>query len=158
MKPSSLRQYGYALLVLALVGCRPVDRETLTARASDQWTRSYPILAGGEFQIVGGNGSVDIRGGDADTIEVSAERIAIASTEASAKQIVPRIQIREDITPEKVVVQTVGLEGLVIGVEVQVNYRVTVPRKTRHYRFTDGEWGDHADRYRGQGGAEQRQR
>lgn len=119
---------GSLLSIVVLAGCRPVDKTTLTARATDQWIRSYPLAAGGEFQIVGGNGAVDIRAGDGQTVEVSAERVAIAATEASAKQIVPRIQIREDVTPDKVVVQSVGLEGLVIGVDVTINYRVTVPK------------------------------
>jgi len=124
----SRRIVGPLLSLAVLAGCRPVDKTTLSARATDQWTRSYPLAAGGEFQIVGGNGSVDISAGDGQTVEVSAERVAIAATEASAKQIVSRIKIREDVTPGKVVVQSVGLEGLVIGVEVMINYRVTVPK------------------------------
>jgi hypothetical protein len=117
--------------ILLLTGCRGVDKGALTGRASDQWTRSYPLAAGGEFQIVGGNGTVDIRGGDAATVEVAAERVAIAATESSAREIVPRIRIREDVTPDKVVLQSVGLEGLVIGVDVVINYHVTVPRRAR---------------------------
>ena len=108
-----------------------MDRTTLTARATDSWVRSYSLTPNGEFQIVGGNGKVDIQGGDGTTIEVTAERVAVASTEASAKEIVPRIKIREDVAPDKVVLQSVGLEGLVIGVEVLINYRVTVPRTAK---------------------------
>ena len=52
-------------------------------------------------------------------------------TDASAREIVPRIEIREDVSPDKVVLQTQGLAGLVIGVEVEVNYHVTMPASAR---------------------------
>jgi DUF4097 and DUF4098 domain-containing protein YvlB len=39
----------------------------------------------------------------------------------------PRIAIREDISPDKIVIQTQGLAGLVIGVQVEINYHVAVP-------------------------------
>jgi hypothetical protein len=124
----SLILVSVGLFAILLPGCRGVDRKTLTARASDHWVRSYPLTPDGEFQIVGGAGSVDVRGGDGTTVDVTAERVAVAATESSASELVSRIKIREDVTSEKVVLQSVGLEGLVIGVEVMINYHVTVPR------------------------------
>jgi putative adhesin len=95
--------------------------------ASDEWTRSYPLAAGGQVQVVNGHGVIDIRGGRGDRVEVRAERVGRAPTEQAARDLVPRIEIREDITPERVLLQTQGLSGIVIGVEVSVNYHLTVP-------------------------------
>jgi hypothetical protein len=122
------------LLLVAAVGCQIARHGgALEGRAVDEWTRSYPLAAAGEVQIVGANGSVDVQGGPGTSVEVRAERIARASTDAAARELLPRIEIREDITPEKIVLQTQGLAGIVIGVEIQVNYHVTMPA-TGHVR------------------------
>ena len=109
------------------------------AEASDEWTRTYQLAPGGEVQIVNANGSIDVSGGPGSAVVVRAQRIVRAATEASAREIVPRVQIREDVTPEKVVIQTQGLSGLVIGVEVSVNYQITVPASASvRARSTEG--------------------
>jgi hypothetical protein len=120
-----------ALLAFALYGCQVRRSATLAGRATDEWTRSYPLSPDGELQIVGGNGSVDIQGETGTTVDVRAERVARASTDAAAREIVPRIEIREDVVPDKVVLQTQGLAGIVIGVDVAVNYHVSMPASAR---------------------------
>jgi hypothetical protein len=119
------------VLILALCGCQVRRGGSLAGRASDEWTRSYPLTRDGELQIVGGNGSVDIQGGSGANVEVRAERIAHASTDAAAREILPRIAIREDVSPDKIVLQTEGLAGIVIGVDVAVNYHVMMPATAR---------------------------
>jgi len=122
---------GCLLLALAVSGCQGRRQASLAGHATDEWSRSYPLSPGGELQIVGANGSVDIRGGTGTTVEVRAERMARASSDDAAREILPRIRIREDVTPDKVVLQTEGLSGIVIGVEVVVNYHVTMPSTSR---------------------------
>jgi putative adhesin len=119
------------VLVLVLSGCRGQRGSALTGHASDEWTRSYALSRDGELQIVGGNGSVDIQGGTGTSVEVRAERVARASTDAAAREILPRIAIREDVSPDKIVLQTEGLSGIVIGVDVAVNYHVMMPSSAR---------------------------
>jgi DUF4097 and DUF4098 domain-containing protein YvlB len=118
------------LAVVAISGCGR-SQGALTGRATDQWTRSYPLARDGELQIIGANGAVDIQGGPGTTVEVRAERVARASSDAAAQEILPRVRIREDVTSDKVVLQTEGLAGIVIGVEVAVNYHVTMPATAR---------------------------
>ena len=114
--------------VLAIgIACQPVRRSQLQGQASDEWTRSYPLAVGGQVQVVAGNGNVFVQGGTGSMVEVQAERIAHAASADAARELVPRIRIREDVTADKVVLQTEGLGGIVIGVEVTVNYRLTVP-------------------------------
>jgi DUF4097 and DUF4098 domain-containing protein YvlB len=64
-------------------------------------------------------------------VEVVAERMARARDEQSAREVVPRIQIREDVTGDKVILTSEGLGGLVIGVEILISYKVTVPSGVR---------------------------
>jgi hypothetical protein len=108
--------------------------------ASDEWTRSYPLTAGGQVQVVNGTGRIEIRGGSESRVEVRAQRVGRAPTERAARELVPRIEIREDVTPDRVLLQTQGLSGIVIGVEVEVNYQLTVPAAAQvRARSANGE-------------------
>jgi hypothetical protein len=129
---SAIRHLQSAVAVLGpvaiLIGCQ-LDHTGQPPRftASDEWTRSYPLTAGGQVQVVNGSGAIEIRGGTGERVEVRAERVGRAPSEQAAHELVPRIEIREDATPERVLLQTQGLSGIVIGVEVAVNYHLTVP-------------------------------
>lgn len=123
-----------AVVLLATLlgsGCRLDPQGPLEGRASDEWVRSYDLAPGGELQIVGGDGSVDVEAGSGPRVEVRAQRIAMAPTDEGAGELVSRISIREDVTPERVVLQSEGLGGIVIGVKVLINYRVEVPSGAR---------------------------
>ena len=130
---SSVTRVCLTWLVAAALsaGCRPVDRRTLEASFTDSWTRSYPFSAGGEFQIVGGEGSVDVEGGAGSTVEVRANASSRRLPSRWPVSCPARSTIREDIAPDRIVIQTEGLRGIVIGVEVRVDYHVTVPEQTR---------------------------
>jgi len=117
--------------IVAASGCQGRRQAALSGRATDEWTRSYPLSSTGELQIIGANGSVEIRGGNGTTVDVRAERVARASSDAAARELLPRVEIREDVSPDKIVLQTQGLAGIVIGVDVAVNYRVTMPATAR---------------------------
>lgn len=122
----------FASLALALISTGCVGGHgPLKGRASDEWTRTYTLQDGGEFQIVGAVGTIDVTGGDGPSIEVKAERVAHAPTDEAAKVIPSRIRILEDVTPNAIVLRNEGLDGVVIGIELEVNFHVTVPRATR---------------------------
>jgi hypothetical protein len=127
LTPSCVRAVLAAAAVVA-VGCGVPGRGQLAGRAADEWIRSYPLAAGGEVQIGGSSGSVDVQGVEGDTVEVRAERIARATTDEAAREILPRISIKEETSASKVVLRTEPLGGLVIGVGVDVRYHVRAPR------------------------------
>ncbi len=118
------------LSVAGLAGCRLGGGE-LTGRGSDEWSRHYTLQDGGEFQIVGAVGTIDVQGSEASAIEVKAERIVRSSSDAVAQDAVARIRITEDVTPDKIMLRNDGLGGIVVGVDITVNFHVTVPRATR---------------------------
>jgi hypothetical protein len=121
---------GVTLLSVSLAGC-DMHRGPLQGHASDEWTRSYTLDPGGELQIVGAVGQIDVQGGAGPTIEVRAERIVKASTNEAAAPLVSRVRISEDVAPGKIVLRSEGLGGILIGVDVEVNFHVTLPAATR---------------------------
>jgi hypothetical protein len=100
----------------------------LNARASDAWTRAYPLAANGELQVVNTNGKIEVEGVEGTMVDVRAERIARAATEAAARDLLPRIEIHEDVRPDRVAIETRRPSGILIGVSFEVQYHVRVPK------------------------------
>jgi hypothetical protein len=120
---------GGLVLPLAVVfaGC-DLSLGHLTARATDEWTHTYPLSAGGEVRIVNTNGKIEIEGVDGSTVEVRAERIARGATDAAARELLPRIVIKEDSTPDRVSLETERMSGIMIGAAFEVRYHVRAPK------------------------------
>lgn len=123
---------------LVLAGCDMHRGGKLAGRGSDEWVRSYTLQNGGELQIVGAIGAIDVKGGAGSTIDVRAERVVRAGSDAMAQPMVSRVRINEDVAQDKVVLRTDGLGGVTIGVEVEVNFHVAVPASTRLRLHTAG--------------------
>jgi hypothetical protein len=113
-------------LTLAIGGCMGMG--PLTGRATDESTKSYPLAAGGEVRIDNTNGKVEIEGGEGSSVEVHATKVARATTDAAARELLPRITIKEEITPARVSIATERMNGVMIGASFEVQYHVKVPR------------------------------
>jgi hypothetical protein len=114
-------------LVLPAAGCTVEP----AARASDTWTRSLPLAEGGEVRVTNVSGRVEFQGIDGAGVEIRAEKIARAATEQAARDLLPRIVVKERVTPDLVSIETVRIAGLLIGVSYEVHYVVRVPRRAR---------------------------
>jgi hypothetical protein len=114
-------------LVAALAGC-DMSLHNLTASATDEWTHTYPLTAGGEVRIVNTNGRIDVEGVDGATLEIRAEKIARGATDSAARELLPRIVVKEDVKPDRVTVETERMNGIMIGASFEVRYRVRAPR------------------------------
>jgi hypothetical protein len=125
----SRRIVGALVLPLAILvaGC-DLSLGHLAARATDEWTRTYPLSPGGEVRIVNTNGKVEIEGVDGSTVEVRAERIARGATDAAARELLPRIVIKEDVKPDRVSLETERMSGIMFGAAFEVRYHVRAPR------------------------------
>jgi len=115
-------------LMAVLAGCDMAFHGHLTGRATDEWTRSYPLAEGGEVRIVNTNGKIDVEGVSGSTVEVRAERIARGTTDAAAAELLPRIVIKEDTRPDRVSLETERMSGIMIGAAFEVRYHVRAPR------------------------------
>ena len=103
----------------AALACDPHHNGGLSGRASDEWSRTYTLPAGAELQVVVGSGSIDVTAGDGQTVDVRAERVVHASSDAAARGFVSHIRIREDATPERILLQDQGLGDAFTGVNVE---------------------------------------
>jgi hypothetical protein len=117
------------LLPMALAaGACDMSLGNLAGRASEEWTHTYPLSPGGEVRLVNINGKVEIEGVDGHTVEIVAERIARGATDESARELLPRIKISEDVKPDRVSIETERMGGIMIGAGYEVRYRVKAPR------------------------------
>jgi hypothetical protein len=114
-------------LAVTLAGC-DVSLGNLSARATEEWTHTYPLTAGGEIRIINTNGRIDIEGVDGSTLEVRAERIAKGATDSAARELLPRIVIKENVTPDRVSLETERMNGIMIGAGFEVRYHVRAPK------------------------------
>ena len=130
MERSVSRRVVLLLLPLAavLAACDMSSFAHLTAKASDEWTRSYPLSAGGEVRIVNTNGRIEVEGVDGSTVEVRAERIARGATDAAARELLPRIVIKEEKKPDLVSLETERMSGIMFGAAFEVRYHVRAPK------------------------------
>lgn len=101
---------------------------TMAGLATDEWTHTYPLARGGTVRIANTNGPIEIEAIDGAAVEVRAERIARAATDAGAREMLPRIGIKEDSTPDLVSVETERMSGIVVGVSTEVRYHVRAPK------------------------------
>src|SRR5206468_12608357 len=114
-------------LAILAAGC-DMSIGHLTGRATDEWTRRYPLSPGGEVRVVNTNGRIEVEPGQGAEVEIRAERIARAATDAGARELLPRIAIREEIAPDRVFIQTERMSGIMIGAAVEVRYHLRVPK------------------------------
>ncbi len=117
-----------ALPLTVAAGRCDLSLGNLSARATDEWTHTYPLTAGGEVRIVNTNGRIEVEGVDGSTVEVRAERIAKGATEAAAQELLPRIVIKEDVKPDRVSLETERMSGIMIGAGFEVRYHVRAPK------------------------------
>jgi hypothetical protein len=125
-----------AVIALAVAGalasaCDIHHGGSWPGNASDTWTNTYTLAPGGELQIVNSNGTIDVQAGSGPGIEVKADRIVHARSDAQAQSMASKVKIAEEIAADKIVVRTEGLGGVVLGAEIEVQYHVTVPAATR---------------------------
>jgi DUF4097 and DUF4098 domain-containing protein YvlB len=122
-----LRAAAVLSIAVMLAGCE-MSVGHLVGRATDDWTRTYPLTAGGEVEIVNTNGKIEVEGTDGSTVEIRAERIARAATDAGASELLPRIIIRETVRPDRVSVVTERMSGFMFGAHFEVRYHVRAPK------------------------------
>jgi DUF4097 and DUF4098 domain-containing protein YvlB len=125
----ALQAPGIALLCLTLGGCDVVMSGT-REQASDTWSKKYPIGDKGRVEVVNVNGFVHLETSTGSReVVVEAERIARASTKEAAKALLADIEILEDVSADRVRLETkkksTGVRFTSSGVEVR--YTLHVP-------------------------------
>jgi putative adhesin len=124
---------GLALAAGSSVACDVQVREggdvefgIFSAQATQEWSRTYPLPAGGQIEVANLNGPIDvIQGLAGGSVEVRADIMAKALTDDGAKEILSKGKIEEAVSSGRVKIETV-VPRRVHG-SYQVRYKVTVP-------------------------------
>lgn len=104
--------------------------------ATDTWTKSYPISAGGTVDLSSTNGTIKVVAGSKPTVEIRAVKTAKAATKEGAETLLKSLELREDVTGDKVKIRIErphsngpSLHGW--GTSTEVEYFVEVPANTK---------------------------
>jgi hypothetical protein len=72
------------------------------AQARDQWSRSYKLAPGARIELININGRITAEASDGDTLEITGERIAKATSDEAAKTLLSNIEMREEVGDARV--------------------------------------------------------
>jgi hypothetical protein len=97
-----------------------------SGRATDEWSRKYQVASGGRFEVVNVNGQVQVEQATGSDVEVRAERIAKASTDQAAKELLGKVEMAETKTADGVKLETKTPKNWGRG-GVEVKYFIKVP-------------------------------
>ncbi|MDP1568898.1 MAG: hypothetical protein Q8L86_02755 [Vicinamibacterales bacterium] len=98
----------------------------VSGRAQDQWTRSYTLAAGGRLEIINTNGRIVAEASEGPAVEVTAERVAKAASDEGARDLLTRIEMREEAGDARVRIETRGPSTRGFG-GYEVTYTIKVP-------------------------------
>jgi DUF4097 and DUF4098 domain-containing protein YvlB len=137
------RRAALAAVILAGVPIAACDLALshLNERATDTWTRSYPLVEDGVLEIDNTNGLIEVTAVSGSSVEVRAERIARAHTTEAAKELLTRATMREEVSPNRVRIAVERPKGGFgpFRSNVEVRYTVSVPSTARvHLSNTNG--------------------
>lgn len=114
-------------MLVAEAACQSPGGARQDARATDEWSRQLPLTGDGELEIINTSGAIEVEGTTDAVVDVRAERVARATTEQGARDLLTHITIRDESVPGRVTIQTERIGGVLIGVSFDVNYRVKAP-------------------------------
>lgn len=90
---------------IAVDGHGGFDFGIASGKAQDEWTRTYTVAPGGRLELINVNGRITAEASDGAEIELRAERSAKAVSDEAAKELLGRIEMREEAGAERVRVE-----------------------------------------------------
>jgi len=98
-------------------------------KASDEWVRVYDITPGGQLEIVNTNGEIHASPATGTQVEVRAIREARAGSEEASRALLQKSEMREEVTPGRVVIEAPEAQGRggFGRAQLRVRYEVHVP-------------------------------
>jgi hypothetical protein len=103
--------------------------DVASGRAQDTWTRSYPLEGVGRLELINVNGRIVAEPSTGTSVELSAERIARASSDDAAKDLLTKLEMREEVGPSQARIEVRAPRNFRIG-GVEVRWSVKVPKGT----------------------------
>ena len=110
------------------VGENGVSVDVASGKALDDWTRTYKLTNGGAVEIVNVNGPIVVEGAEGAEVEIRATRVARAKSDEEARELLKKVEFKENVAPGRVAIETVTGSGIALGRRsVSVEYRLRVP-------------------------------
>lgn len=109
------------------VGSEGLSLEVATGQARDSWSRSLPLAAGGRLELINVNGQIDAQPAEGSTVDLTAERSARATTDDAARDLLQKVEMREETSADRVRVEVRAPRTLGIS-QVSVKWTIRVPR------------------------------
>lgn len=126
-------------MLCATLGACDLALSGFKEQASDTWERKYPLSDGGRLEVKNTNGFIKVEVGGSD-VSVRAERIAHAATPEAAKEMLAKIEVGEDVTADRVRLETKRPSGGFGRGSVEVRYTIRVPSSAQvELATTNGE-------------------
>ena len=108
--------------------------EFASGKATDTWTRSYDLAAGGRLEVLNTNGEIRAEAAPAGPVEVRAERTMRAGSDESARELLQQVEMREEAGSSRVRIETrsprVRMGGLSVSYVLRVPPGVHVDLRT----------------------------
>lgn len=106
-----------------------------SGKAVDTWSRTYTVPAGGRFELINVNGRITAEPTDGKEVVVEGRRSAKARSDEAAKELLAKLEIREEVGGSTVRVEsrpprTSGFGGHEIVWNVKVPKGLTVDLRT----------------------------
>lgn len=118
---------GVSACDIALDGHGGLNFDVAAGKAQDEWTRTYTVAPTGRLELININGKITAEASDGGAIEIKAERKAKAASDDAARELLGKIEMREEVGADRVRVEVRAprLNGM-SGHEIQ--WTIKVPR------------------------------
>jgi hypothetical protein len=90
---------------IAVDGHGGLSLDMASGKAQDEWKRTYKVGTGGRFEIININGQIVAEAGDGDEVEVLAQRSVKASNDERARDLLSKLEMREEVGDSRVRVE-----------------------------------------------------
>jgi hypothetical protein len=138
LRKSGPRVAAIAVLCASLSAC-DLALSSFNEQATDTWAKKFPLSEGGRLEVKNTNGFIRVEVGG-DQVEVSAEKIARASTPEAAKEMLTKIEVAEDVTADRVRLETKRPSAGFGRGGFEVRYTIRVPASAQvELSNTNGE-------------------
>ena len=104
-----------------------VSVSAFSGRATEEWTKRYPLTQDGLVEIVNINGAVDVVTGQDGVVEVHATRTVRALTDEAARERLRALTIEESVSDGRVRLET-RVSAPADRASQEVHYRISTPR------------------------------
>lgn len=104
-------------------------------KAQETWTRSYKLSPGSRLELINTNGRISAEPAEGDSVEVSGVRTAKASSDEAAKELLAKVEMREEVGASSVRIEVrsprfSGMSGHSVEWTIKVPRGVNVDLRT----------------------------